>query len=249
MKLIFLGTNGWYDTVTGNTISILLKTDKYNIIFDAGTGIYKLDRYVSFNENTDLYLFLSHFHLDHIIGYHTICKFSGFNSLKIFGPEGTKKCLSILAEKPFSVPLADLRYKVELYELPEDLSKVPFKIKTLTMLHADLTLGYRLEIEDKIITYCPDTGYCENALTLSKNSDILMAECSHKPGQYNEAWPHLNPETAARIAKEGGAKKLFLVHMNPMFYETHKDREDAASMAGKIFPGTVAAKDDMEIEL
>ena len=117
------------------------------------------------------------------------------------------------------------------------------------MLHADLTLGYRVEIEDRIITYCPDTGYCENALTLSKNSDILMAECSHKPGQYNEAWPHLNPETAATIAKEGGVKKLFLVHMNPMLYETYKDREYAASVAGEIFPGTVAAKDDMEIEL
>jgi ribonuclease BN (tRNA processing enzyme) len=26
MKIVFLGTNGWYDTSTGNTICTLLKT-------------------------------------------------------------------------------------------------------------------------------------------------------------------------------------------------------------------------------
>ncbi len=74
MKITFLGTNGWYDTSTGNTICILVETDKYNIVLDAGNGLYKIDRYIS--SEKPVYLFLSHFHLDHIIGLHILGKFN-----------------------------------------------------------------------------------------------------------------------------------------------------------------------------
>ena len=38
MDVIFLGTNGWYDSATGNTICILIESDDYYIAlvhFDA----------------------------------------------------------------------------------------------------------------------------------------------------------------------------------------------------------------------
>ena len=47
MKATFLGTNGWYDTTTGNTVCILIETEKYDMVLDAGNGIHKLDSYVS----------------------------------------------------------------------------------------------------------------------------------------------------------------------------------------------------------
>lgn len=46
MKLHFLGTNGWFDTRLGNTLSVLLDTAKAYIVFDAGGGFYKLDKYI-----------------------------------------------------------------------------------------------------------------------------------------------------------------------------------------------------------
>ena len=45
MNVIFLGTNRWYDSDTGNTICILIESDEYYIVLDAGNGINKLDRY------------------------------------------------------------------------------------------------------------------------------------------------------------------------------------------------------------
>lgn len=55
MQVIFLGTNnGWYDTDTGNTICVLMKTNNYNIIFDAGKGIYKV---VDYYEEKNLRIF------------------------------------------------------------------------------------------------------------------------------------------------------------------------------------------------
>ena len=38
MKIIFLGTIGWYDTETGNTVCTLIETKREFIILDAGSG-------------------------------------------------------------------------------------------------------------------------------------------------------------------------------------------------------------------
>jgi hypothetical protein len=30
-----------------------------------------------------------------------------------------------------------------------------------------ITLGFRIEADGRTVAYCPDTGYCENALSLA----------------------------------------------------------------------------------
>lgn len=70
MKVIFLGTNGWYDTETGTTVCILVKSKKHAVIFDAGNGFYKLDAHLTDRRGRTGYLLLSHFHLDHVEGLH-----------------------------------------------------------------------------------------------------------------------------------------------------------------------------------
>ena len=74
---------------------------------DAGNGLYKADRYIK--DDLPVFLFLSHFHLDHIEGLHVLSKFH-FKSLIIFGQKGTKQVLSTIINEPFTVPLeqADL---------------------------------------------------------------------------------------------------------------------------------------------
>jgi ribonuclease BN (tRNA processing enzyme) len=90
LKVLFLGTNGWYDTQTGNTICILIRTLDYEIILDAGNSLYKLERYINEGNRKPAYLFLSHFHLDHIIGLHTLIKLNFRHGLNICGPAGTR---------------------------------------------------------------------------------------------------------------------------------------------------------------
>ena len=46
MRVIFLGTNGWYDTETGNTICTLVQTERYDILLDAGNGIHRAEHYL-----------------------------------------------------------------------------------------------------------------------------------------------------------------------------------------------------------
>ncbi|MBI5892824.1 MAG: ribonuclease Z [Deltaproteobacteria bacterium] len=247
MKITFLGTNGWYDTGTGNTICILIESSGYNIILDAGNGLYKIDNYIK--ENTSTYIFLSHFHLDHIAGLHILGKFDFPRGLHICGQSGTKEILGRFINFPFTMPINRLKYKTEIHELPEDGGRIPFKVEFLPMLHSSPTLGYRFELEGKVIAYCPDTGYCENAVKLARNADLVITECAFKSGQYSEDWPHLNPESAAQIALDSGAKKLALVHFDASIYKTIEDRNIAEVAARKIFPNTFCSVDDMQVEV
>lgn len=247
MKITFLGTNGWYDTKTGNTLSILVATEKYNIVLDAGNGFAKLDR-VLFDSNP-VFLFLSHFHLDHLIGLHTLLKFSFEETLTIAGPGGTREVLSTLLRQPFTAPLEQLSYRVAVLELPANQDSIPFKVNALNLVHPPLSMGYRFELEGKRIAYCPDTGYCENAVILATGADLLIAECAFLPGECRPEWPHLNPELAARLAKEAGAKRLALIHFDASRYTTMALREKAVREAQKTFPNTMAGRDDQVIEL
>ena len=246
-RVVFLGTNGWYDTDTGNTICILIDTSSYTIILDAGNGIAKLDKYVDFNKPA--YLFLSHFHFDHIVGLHTICKYNFSRGLHICGQEGIASILGKILDAPFSVPVKDFQFTTRFIELPEQKNEIPFPVASLPLLHKSLTLGYRFDVDDKTITFCGDTGYCDNAVKLAESADLLITECAFQSGQENNDWPHLNPETAAIIAKESGAKRLALVHFDAELYRTIGDRKNAQDAAKTIFSDTVAAVDDMVIDV
>ena len=247
MKVIFLGTNGWYDTETGNTICTLVQTERYDILLDAGNGIHRAAGLLEGAK--PVFLFLSHFHIDHIEGLHILAKFRFREGLTICAPTGGREILGTFINAPFTIPLAALPYPVRILEMPEESASLPFLVKALPLRHASLTLGYRFAIDGRIISYCPDTGYCENAVNLALASDLLITECAYKEGQSFEEWPHLNPETAARIAREAGAKRLALTHFDAGVYASLPERKESEAVASAIFTETTAAVDRLEIVL
>ncbi|MDD5615466.1 MAG: ribonuclease Z [Candidatus Methanoperedens sp.] len=249
MKVVFLGTNGWYDTETGNTVCTLIETKDYFIILDAGNGIYKLDRYITNASNKPIKLFISHFHIDHISGMHILNKFRFNQGMKIYGQAGTKDILNRIVNSPYTIPFSRLPFKVDFDDLSEGTHHLPFSVECRFLHHSSPCMGYRFELEGKIITYCPDTGVCENAIKLSRNADLLITECSFKSGQSNAQWPHLNPEDAAQIANEAKVRKLVLIHFDTNIYRTLKERKEAETIAKNIFQNTFAAIDNMQIQV
>jgi ribonuclease BN (tRNA processing enzyme) len=247
MKVIFLGTNGWYNTANGNTSCILLQTSGGFIILDAGDGLHKIDRHIT--RPDPVHLFLSHFHIDHISGLHILNKFNFTQGLTVYGPPGTQEALDTIITAPFTIPLNGLRYPAAVHEIEEGEHRLPFSLTCKPLRHSSLCFGYRISIDGKTVAYCPDTGYCEAAVELAKDSDLCITDCSYAPSQQNEKWPHLNPETAAGIAREAGAKMLALVHFDANIYTTIEAREAAQRSAAETFNNTVAATDDMVIEL
>ncbi len=183
------------------------------------------------------------------MGLHILNKFSFTQGIRIYGQPGTKSILNIIINQPYTIPLDELPFEVKVYELSEGLHNIPFSVKCKVLLHSSKCFGYRFKLQNRVITYCPDTGVCENAIELAKNADLLITECSFKSGQHNKKWPHLNPEDAAEIAKRTKAKKLVLIHFDANIYQTLQERKQAQEKARGIFNNTFVAVDNMQIKI
>lgn len=247
MEITFLGTNGWYDTGTGNTPSILIQSQEHDILFDAGYGIAKADKYLSGEKPVSL--FLSHFHIDHIAGLHTLAKFRFQEGLTIYGQPGTTEILDTILRSPFTVPLSRLPYPASISELDEGEHASPFPIECRYLVHPSPCLGFRFLLEGKIISICMDTGYCENAVHLAKDADLLITECAFRSGMDTSDWPHLRPEDAIQIGKESGAKELALMHFDASLYPRISDRREIATLFKDAFPNLHIAEDGMQIRI
>ncbi|MCR3760691.1 MBL fold metallo-hydrolase [Clostridium felsineum] len=247
LKITLLGTNGWFDSITGSTPSILIEHNDYYIVLDAGNGISKLKKYT--NCDKPVYLFLSHFHIDHISGLHTLLLNNFSKGLYIMLQKGGEQILKNFMNAPFTVPLKKLPFNTEIIEVPNLSYPFPFNVTFLPLSHSSYTLGIRLEIGDKIITYSTDTSYCFNAVKLAKNADLLISECSMKSQETTDASIHLNPELAAKIAKEACATKLILTHFDASRYSSMEERIEAALASNAIFNNTLAGYDGLEIKL
>jgi ribonuclease BN (tRNA processing enzyme) len=247
MKVTFLGTNGWFDNDNGNTVSVLVQAEDYDIIFDAGNGIAKADRYIS--QEKPVLLFLSHFHIDHIVGLHTLVKFHLKQGLKIYTMPGGAAHLHTFVGEPFTVPLKDLPYPAHAIELEEGAHKLPFPVVCRPLVHPAPCYGYRVEIDGKVIAFCTDTGVCDNVVTLGREADLLITECALRPGEESPGWPHLNPQDAIGMAKRAKAKRLALVHFGAEIYKTLDERKAVQDEFEKLCPGLIAATDDLTVEI
>lgn len=247
MQIIFLGTNGWYDSPTGKTPCVLLQTGREYVILDAGFGFTALKPWIT--EDLPVYLFLSHYHLDHTVGLHALPLYKFPQGIKIFGPSPAQETLEGLLRTPYSADINSMAFPVEIFNAEDGLAHLPFKVQALPLIHTAPTLGYRFDIDRKVITYCTDTGYCANAVILGRGADVYISECTLLPGEDDGGWPHLNPELAAGIANEAQVKRLVLIHFDASKYRTAQDREIAQRAAHKTFANTLTAYDGLTLTL
>ena len=254
MKILFLGTNGWYSSPTGDTLCILIDAEGQYIILDAGNGIYKLDQYIK--EDKPISMFISHFHLDHVSGLHTLGKFDFQQGIDVYVGSGRAKDFETLVNPPFTVGykskpenVGDLKMEIRLHELSEEGENIPFRAAALEQHHAYVDHGYRIDIEGKTIAYTGDCGFTDASRKLAKDVDLLICECSNKKTTKPNNWGHFDPEQAATLAKESNVKQLILTHFGANVYTSLEDRKWAEQEAKKIFLETIAGTDGMEFIL
>ena len=273
LKLVFMGTNGWYATKLGNTVSALVETPGRYIVLDAGDGIQHLDELAT-DQGKPIDIFISHLHLDHTIGLHIQPKFRHAALIRIFVIKGGRKQLEKLIDHPYSAPfslLEKLGLHISVHELAlgpnyilppggkKAVSKTnaegAYSVVTGALVHADPCWGFRFELPrgdgtNAVISYCTDTGPCENLVALSRGADALITECSLLPGApIAPNWPHLTPEAAAEAAKSAGCRQLYLTHFAADKYGTIDKRKAAGAAARRIFPATQAAYDGLEVHI
>ena len=264
VQITVLGSNGWYSSEMGLTTCILVESEKYYIILDAGDGFSRLPKYLT-DPNKKVLVFLSHLHLDHISGLHTLMNLSlpqgmtiyceGFvydtlghclnpashNDLmliKVLLPPYTLSSFDVLPTQVDIKPvylIADSNEKLGVHNKGW-VSEPLTKCRRLD--HGNVSsLGYAMVADGKKIVFCTDTKPCDAVVDLAKDTDVLIAECGADE-QHKDQWPHLTPKQAAEIAKRAGVGQLLLMHFTASIYNTPGSRWAAWQEARQIFSNT-----------
>ena len=133
MIITTLGTNGWFDTETGQTMCTLIRTRDYSIILDAGYGIRRAKQLI--DDSKPVFLLLSHLHLDHTIGLHTLEYLNFQLPVKVIVPAGQKEAFRELGRPPFTSNwMKVLPDGSELFGTDElDRADLPFGLTTLPL--------------------------------------------------------------------------------------------------------------------
>jgi ribonuclease BN (tRNA processing enzyme) len=194
-------------------------------------------------------LFISHLHLDHLYGLHTLPLFRFPQGIDIFVPKAMEKPLRGFLRRPFTSTAAQLPVKLRFHAIDPETARFPFSFGMLRLRHSVPCYGYRIGSGAQSVAYCTDTGACPNLGRLAAGAGLLITECAMAPGDTGPNLFHITPETAARAAASGPANRLALFHFDPGKYPSFAERLTAESAAKRIFPETVAARDGTTIRL
>ncbi len=103
------------------------------------------------------------------------------------------------------------------------------------------------EIGRKFV-YCTDTIYCDNAVTLAQDADVLVHEAtfSHHDAEMAYQRLHSTSTMAAQVALSAQVQQLVMTHFSPRYAPGNAvDLGDLLAEARAIFPNTVMAHDFM----
>lgn len=107
------------------------------------------------------------------------------------------------------------------------------------------------EIGRKVV-YCTDTVYCNGAVELAQDADVLIHEATfaHQDAQMAFDRLHSTSTMAAQTALAAGARKLIMTHFSPRYAPGNSlDLKDLLQEARAIFPQTEMAHDFMTYDV
>lgn len=246
MKLVFLGTTGYHPNDQRHTACLMVP--EAGLVFDAGTAMFRLPEYI---KTTELDLFLTHAHLDHIIGLtflHGVLYGHEIVRLTIHGQAAK---LDAIDEHLFSEDLFPVKLPWEFRPLRTTEVHIGGQgvLTHFPVDHPGGAVGYRVDWPDRSLAYVTDTtakpgaDYIKNI----RGVDLLVHECYFPDSmqEWAEKTGHSTTTPVAQVAEEAEVGRLVLVHTNPAV--TDPDPIDI-EVARAIFPNTELAADRQEIE-
>ncbi len=245
MRLIFLGTGGYHPNERRHTASLLLPD--IGLALDAGTGFFRVQDRL---QTDTLDVFLTHAHLDHVCGltFFLVPVLRGdVTSVRV---HGSPKTLAAVRQHLFAEELFPVAPPFEWCELsvtiPIEIAD-DGKLTCFELEHPGGCLGYRIDWKNRSVAYITDTTAPGNYLAFIKDVDVLIHEC-YFPDEMRD-WAqktgHSSATAVAEVARDCGAKRLYLVHSDPQHPE---DDSIGLDRIQRIFPAAELAEDLQEIE-
>jgi ribonuclease Z len=105
------------------------------------------------------------------------------------------------------------------------------------------------EQKGRIVAILGDTRYCDNAILLAQNANLLVHEATFSKGEEKLAFDYFHSTThqAATVAKLAECQQLCLTHISSRY--DRNALQELVAEAKEIFPNTEIAEDFKEIHL
>jgi ribonuclease Z len=243
MRIQFLGTGGYHPNERRQTACVMLP--EIGVVLDAGTGAFRVHERIATDE---LHLFLSHAHLDHIVGltYFLVPLSSG--QVKRIKVHAALHVLDAIRTHLFSQPLFPVFPAFELIPLADRVALPEQGVLTHCRLnHPGGSLGFRLDWPDRSLAYITDTIADGSYRDFIHGVDVLIHECyfPDDKAEWADKTGHSFTSAVAHLARDAGVGRLCLVHIDP---ERPDDDPIGIERARGIFPETIVAEDRLVVE-
>lgn len=235
MKLITWGSRGSfpasgdnYTVYGGHTSCFSIELPDRYLILDAGSGLAVLgDQIAAAGKLKRIDIFISHMHLDHVLGLFDFKLFFHSDAeIHLYGPGTTGMTFQSQIEQLIRPPVwpvgfADFPASITFHELTQ---KTQYRITenvTITGIqgkHPGDSLLYKLTIGSISIFYGLD---CEmddeiwaDLLVFAAGCQLLICDAQYAPGDYERylGWGHSSWEQGLALRRQTGAKAVLLAH-------------------------------------
>jgi phosphoribosyl 1,2-cyclic phosphodiesterase len=272
MRVTFWGVRGSIacpgaDTARygGNTPCIEVRCGDHFIILDGGTGLRPLgNALLAAGGKIDADIFLSHCHLDHVIGLPFFMPlFCSGHRLRIWAgnlqPKLTlERALRTMMSPPlFPVEVESFKAEIEYHDFLPGALIEPYqgvKLRTGMLNHPDGSVGYRIECGGKTLAYMTDTelpagDIDPGILSLARNADLMIFDSTYTESEIvsRRGWGHSTWQDGVRLANAAGVRTFCMFHHDPSHDDDFMD--GLAQQAAAARPGTIVAAEGATITL
>jgi ribonuclease Z len=242
VKLIILGTSNAIPNEKHENTHMALKARESMLLIDCvNNPLMRLHQAgLDFNELTDM--ILTHFHPDHVSGVPVLLMnmwlLGRRRPLNIYGLHHTLDRIEDLMgfydwdHWPNFFPVSFCRMPQE--DMTLVMENKEYRVYASPVCHLLPTIGLRIEFLEtgKVLAYSCDTEPCPQVVKLAAGADVLIHEATGAtPG-------HTSAAQAGSIAREAGARKLYLIHYptgdfdpKPLVTEAHSSFDGEVSLA------------------
>lgn len=247
------------DTVRygGNTSCVEVRLDSgHVIVLDAGTGMRPLGVQMQSDLPPELYILLTHLHLDHLQGLGFFRPlFAPDLQIQIWGPtspvQGLEERIARYMSPPlFPVHLDDIPSTITFHDAPEVAVTIgSATVRAGKVTHQGPTVGYRIEEHGRSFVYLPDhepsigndlstvSADWMSGYDLARDADVLLHDAQYHDHEYGAhvGWGHSSITDTMEFATKAAVERVVLFHHDP--YHDDEDLEKLLAEARAKWSG------------
>jgi ribonuclease BN (tRNA processing enzyme) len=245
MKLVLLGTTGYHPNDRRHTACLMIPD--LGIVLDAGSAMYRVREHI---ETASLDIFLTHAHLDHVMGLTFLFDVLYEKNVDRVVVRGEAAKLVEIEKHLFAEALFPVKPPFSYEVLQQDFP-LPGggRLRHFPLEHPGGSIGLRLDWPGHSLAYVTDTTAATDApyIDAIRGVDLLVHECyfADAHAEMAQLTGHSCITPVAQVAKAAGVGRLCLVHINPLSTD---DDPLGVETAREIFPNTILGEDQMVLE-